>query len=441
MSQPPAGGPAMAPPAASPAPADQSMSVPPANFGSPPSGMIPILFNDHHVYSRPDRLKQGRVLAALVRGGTVLVPLRSLFEQTGATVSYDPGSKTVDVSKPGSDVKVTVGKPEVVINGESRPLDVPPEMYRGSILVPLRVISEGMGAYVQWVPDRHTVVVRYVQAAPPPPPVAPPVAPPVVPSASPLPTPAPEASPKEHGAQFFVAGDYTFNSKSYNEFSPGNKGGGDLAARVGAEFPLFGLAFMAEGNYDQYRYSHFGDARFDRNGNTGANGNFDGLGAPVCTIAEPIGAGGNQGCVTTIGGVGQSFVPSFDARDTTIDGRVGIGIPFPRIFIVGSYAKRFDNYGYPSQQGFGAGIEKLPDFDNVISPYGSFVYYPSLAAGKTFAYRSYTYRGGLTISFAKFTGIPLFGDVGYKGDHGINKFNAPSNYSNHEFSGGLGLHF
>ena len=80
------------------------------------------------------------------RGVLEMVPLRSLFEQMGATVSYDPESKTVDVSKPGSDIKVTVGKAEVVINGESRPLDVPPEIYEGTVVVPLRVISEGMGA-------------------------------------------------------------------------------------------------------------------------------------------------------------------------------------------------------------------------------------------------------------------------------------------------------
>ncbi|HEY6326008.1 MAG TPA: hypothetical protein VIW73_05765, partial [Candidatus Cybelea sp.] len=54
--------------------------TPPQNFGSPPSGQIPILYNDRHVYSRPDVLKQGRVLAALVRGGTILIPLRSMFE-------------------------------------------------------------------------------------------------------------------------------------------------------------------------------------------------------------------------------------------------------------------------------------------------------------------------------------------------------------------------
>ncbi len=154
-------------------------AAPPADFGSPPSGQYPILFNDHHVYAKPDILKQGRVLAALVRGGTILIPLRSMFEQMGPpypTVSWDPGSKTVTVSKPGAEVKVTLGKPEVIINGESRPLDVPPMMYQGVVLVPVRVISEGMGAYVQWVPDRRLVVVRYIPATPPP--SAPPSPPP-----------------------------------------------------------------------------------------------------------------------------------------------------------------------------------------------------------------------------------------------------------------------
>ncbi|MGB6740355.1 MAG: copper amine oxidase N-terminal domain-containing protein [Candidatus Cybelea sp.] len=147
----------------------QAGGPPPADFGSPPSGQIPILYNDHHVYSKPDVLKQGRVLAALVEGGTLLIPLRSMFEQMGATVSYDAGTKTATVSKPGAEVKVTVGKPEVIINGESRPLDVPPMLYQGAVLVPVRVISEGMGAYVQWVPDKRLVVVRYIPATPPPP--------------------------------------------------------------------------------------------------------------------------------------------------------------------------------------------------------------------------------------------------------------------------------
>jgi hypothetical protein len=110
--------------------ARQQTDIYPSDFGAAPPGEVPILFNDHHVYEKPDKLKDGRVLTALVRGKDILVPLRSMFEQMGATVSYDPASKTADISKSGSDVKVTVGKPQVVINGESRPLDVRPRSTR-----------------------------------------------------------------------------------------------------------------------------------------------------------------------------------------------------------------------------------------------------------------------------------------------------------------------
>ncbi|MHB8442738.1 MAG: hypothetical protein ACYC8W_09855, partial [Candidatus Tyrphobacter sp.] len=48
------------------------------SLGTSPSGQIPILYNDHHVYSKPDVLKQDRVLSALIRGNTILIPLRSM---------------------------------------------------------------------------------------------------------------------------------------------------------------------------------------------------------------------------------------------------------------------------------------------------------------------------------------------------------------------------
>jgi hypothetical protein len=197
-----------------------------ADFGAPPSGQIPILYNDRHVYANPDVLKQGRVLAALVRGGTILIPLRSMFEQMGATVSYDSSSKTATVSKAGAEVRVTVGKPEVIINGESRPLDVSPIIYQGVVLVPVRVISEGMGAYVQWVPDRHLVVVRYIPAtappteAPPPPPapeatVAPPPPPP--------PTPNPLTLGGYLRSYYFTRQNASNNPGTQFDFAPGAK--------------------------------------------------------------------------------------------------------------------------------------------------------------------------------------------------------------------------
>jgi Copper amine oxidase N-terminal domain len=419
---------------------------PPADFGTPPSGEVPILYNDRHVYSKPDRLTANRVLAALVRGNTILIPLRSMFEQMGATVSYDPASKTVDVSKPGSDVKVTVGRPEVVINGESRPLDVPPEIYKGAVVVPVRVISEGMGAYVQWVPDRRIVVVRYVPAVvptPAPTPVPTPVPPVVTPKPTPTPTPTPVAkNPYEH----FIVGDYIFSPKVYNEFSPGNTGkGGSYSARGAVEFPAFGLPWMLEGDYRSYSYPH----------NSGIDSALLAGGANPCPhpAPGPFVAAGNQGCVTVIGGFGQVPVPSFTARDTDFDGRLGLKIAEPRIYIGVGYLHREENYGYPKQNGVGFGAEKLPDLDQPLSVYGSIWYYPSISGNFTFPpgappsligttdkfqQRFLKYQIGGTFSLGN---SGLFLDAGFLGDTIRNKNLAPSDASHAGGYVGLGIKF
>ncbi len=388
-------------------------------FGSPPSGSIPILFNDHHVYSRPDVLKQGRVLSALVRGGTILIPLRSMFEQMGATVSFDPATRTVDVTKAGSDVKVTLGRPEVTINGETRPLDVPPMMYQGQILVPIRVISEGMGAYVQWVPDKRLVVVRY---APPTPPPAPSTPPPVVATPTPAPTPVPAAAPyQEH----FIAGDYIINPKVYNEFSPGNTGkGGSYRLRGAFEFNLFNLPWMIAGDMRTYAFPH------------------------NCPDLAPAPAG-SQCTVTTIGGTGSTYVPAFTGRDRDIDARLGLKVADPRIYIGVGYMWRSNDYGYPRQTGVGFGLEKLPDLDHAFSLYGSAYYYPSISGTcgvgtcptgpYTLSYRMLKYDVGAAINFGHPGGVFL--DLGWLGDQLRNKTNAPADVTHNGPYVGLGIHF
>lgn len=411
----------------------------PAGFGSPPSGEVPILFNDQHVYTKPDRLKQGRVLAALVRGSTILVPLRSMFEQMGATVSYDPATQSVTVTKPGATIQVTVGQSTVVINGESRPLDVPPEIYNGSVVVPVRVISEGMGAYVQWVSDKRLVVVRYIAAPVPtaPPATAPPPPPTMAPPrATPPPTPSPTLAPtptpvKTMAGEIFVVGDYVFSPKVYNEFSPGNTGTGSWAGRAAIEFPLSGLALMGEADYRTFQYPH-------RVG-TGFN-------TTNCLVAKPAGAQSDPGCVTVIGGNGATFVPAFNASDTSVDGRLGIGIASPRIFLVGSYLNQWGNYGYPKIAGFGGGLEKLPDLDQTFSLYGSVLYYPSVSGtfidphGTSFnlAYRILKYQAGASLAIPK---TPIFLEGGFLGDRGTVSSNAPSAYSHNGYYAGLGIHF
>jgi hypothetical protein len=388
-------------------------AMPPADFGTPPSGEVPILFNDRHVYSKPDRLKANRVLAALVRGNTILIPLRSMFEQMGATVSYDGSSKTVHVSKSGADLTVTVGSPQVTINGETRPLDVPPEIDNGVVMVPIRVISEAMGAYVQWVPDRQIVVVRYIVATPPPPPAT---APPATPPPTPVPTPTPRPKPKEEA---WIVGNYSFAGKSYDEFSPGNRTTGSWNARAGGEFNV-GIPMMIALNYYQYRYNH----------------NNDGLPCP-----------GGSGCVTVVGRNGQTQVPAFTVRQVYGDGRLGFKVVDPRIYVDVGYIYNNGNVGYPTLNGVEFGAEKIPDYDQTISWYAGYFYAPNIRSTYTgfgqslpmqYSYQSYDL--GITFDIAP-KSIPVIVDVGYSGNRGNFKANSPSSYTHNGAYAGLGYSF
>ncbi len=436
------------------------------DFGRPPSGTVPILFNDQHVYAKPDTLRSGRVLAALVRGGVILVPLRSMFEQLGATVSWDAATRTADVSKPGADVKVTLGRAVAVINGEDRPLDVPPAMYHGVVVVPVRVISEAMGAYVQWVPERLVVVVRYVAApVPTPVPVATPAPTPTpaavaTPAPTPVPTPTPVPAPAR---ETFVAGDYLISPKVYNELSPGNTATGSYALRGAIEFPLFGVPAMLEADYRHYRFPHNAQQTVGACA-PGAPG-VAGCGTVVGNALYQTGicpSATDPGCVTVVGfkqiiafnGLGQAYVPAFTAQENEGNVRLGFKIFDPRVYLgVGYLSKTYDYLGIPRLSGAGFGATKLPDLEHPLSLEGSVWYYPRIAGNYTYptspllgplsgqtiplSYAYWKYRAGATVKL----GSALFVDFGVAGERATARVNAPSDTTVNAPYAGVGIHF
>ncbi len=148
-------------------------------------------------------------------------------------------------------------------------------------------------------------------------------------------------------------------------------------------------------------------------------------------------------------------VPTFTARDSDFDGRLAIKIANPRIYIGVGYLTRSENYGYPRQNGFGFGAEKLPDLDQAFSLYGSVWYYPSISGDYSFpntldvpiALRGTTqsvqarflkYQIGGTASLGN---SGLFLDLGFLGDQIRNKNLMPSDALHYGGYVGLGVHF
>lgn len=91
--------------------------------------------------------------------GRVLVPLRGVLEQMGAQVGWDADSRTVTAGKSDLDLQMRIGSRSAMVNGQSVPLDVPAQIIAGTTMVPLRFISEALGASVQWVEATQTVQI------------------------------------------------------------------------------------------------------------------------------------------------------------------------------------------------------------------------------------------------------------------------------------------
>ena len=116
--------------------------------------------------------------------GRVLVPLRGIFEHLGADVHYDAATRHIEARKGPLVVELTLGSQNAVVSGRAVTLDTPANTIGGRTVVPLRFVSESLGADVRWEAAARTIQITSAHA--PPPVAAPPPPPPPV-SLSPLP--------------------------------------------------------------------------------------------------------------------------------------------------------------------------------------------------------------------------------------------------------------
>jgi hypothetical protein len=94
-----------------------------------------------------------------ITNGRTLVPLRKIFEELGAEVAWDQETKTVTAVKGDRSVSVTIDNKSAVVNGKSVTLDVPATLVDSRTLVPLRFVSEALGASVDWDQETSTVTI------------------------------------------------------------------------------------------------------------------------------------------------------------------------------------------------------------------------------------------------------------------------------------------
>ena len=82
------------------------------------------------------------------RVGRVFVPLRGVFEKLGASVVYAGG--VINANGNGRTISLKIGSNQATVNGAASTIDTPPFIVGATTYVPLRFVSEALGAGVNY---------------------------------------------------------------------------------------------------------------------------------------------------------------------------------------------------------------------------------------------------------------------------------------------------
>ncbi len=92
--------------------------------------------------------------------GMVYVPIRGVFEQMGATVDWDQAQRTVSGRRGDHHISMRAEGHNAMVDNRSVHLDGRARIIGGSVMVPLRFVSEALGSQVDWNDSSQTVNIR-----------------------------------------------------------------------------------------------------------------------------------------------------------------------------------------------------------------------------------------------------------------------------------------
>lgn len=97
--------------------------------------------------------KKVSAVQPIVKEGRVLLPLRFISEGFGAKVDFNTKNQLISIIYANTTISLKVGDSNISINGKSSKMDVPANTYKNSTYIPLRTIGEALNKKVIYLND------------------------------------------------------------------------------------------------------------------------------------------------------------------------------------------------------------------------------------------------------------------------------------------------
>lgn len=98
----------------------------------------------------------------VILSGNTLVPIRVISENLGAAVTWDNATRTATLIKDGVTIKLTIDQRYALVDGNKVPITWPVTIYNSRTLVPIRFIAENLGCVVKWDNQAQKVKIFFV---------------------------------------------------------------------------------------------------------------------------------------------------------------------------------------------------------------------------------------------------------------------------------------
>lgn len=86
----------------------------------------------------------------LIFNDSSVVPARAVFEKLGATVTWDAKKSQVKIILDDINVLMTINSQNVVLNGKTIKMPIPPKIVNSTTMIPVRFVAEAIGMKVEW---------------------------------------------------------------------------------------------------------------------------------------------------------------------------------------------------------------------------------------------------------------------------------------------------
>lgn len=95
-----------------------------------------------------------------IKSGTTLVPVRAISQALGAMIEWDEDTRTVTIKKDNTIINISIDSKTMYVDSNTVTLNHPAVIIGGRTLVPVRAISEAFGCLVGW--DGNTKQVSVI---------------------------------------------------------------------------------------------------------------------------------------------------------------------------------------------------------------------------------------------------------------------------------------